>query len=369
MALFDAESLQQVGTAQVSGIGFDNTFLGVSGFEAPGKTSLGKLSYKEAVDKLLDWFANNVPTDSVAGVGHRLVHGGPQYQESVRLTPKVLTDIQKLEAFDPEHLPGALELVKQLSKLFPDAVQVACFDTSFHKDLPAAARRLPLPSAYDKQGIRRYGFHGLSCAYIMQRLDAATADSRVIIAHLGNGSSLTAVNNRVSVDTTMSFTPNSGIPMSTRSGDLDPGLIAYIMQTESLSPQKLSYITGFQSGLLGISETTADMERLLQTEDDDKRAAEAVSVYCHAVKKAIGALTAVMGGLDCLVFTGGIGEKAPKIRRRVCQDLGFLGISLDEQLNHDQQTVISASGSSVSVRVIPANEAQIITQEVHRLSV
>jgi acetate kinase len=259
-------------------------------------------------------------------------------------------------------------LIEAFSRRFLDVSQVACFDTAFHHDLPLVARLLPIPRRYEAQGLRRYGFHGLSYAYLIEELarvagkEAATG--RVILAHLGSGASLAAVRGGKSVDTSMGLTPASGVPMSTRSGDLDPGLMGYLALTEQMTPAQFTKMINFESGLLGISETSADMQELIDQEILDARAADAVALFCYQVKKTIGAFAAALGGVDILVFSGGIGENAPTIRARICEGLGFLGIVLDSQHNAQNSLLISTDGAAVQVRVIATDEASMIAKSV-----
>ena len=280
------------------------------------------------------------------------------------------TDPQPL-AIDPEHLPEEILLIDAFQRRFPALSQVACFDTAFHHDLPRVARLLPIPRRYDAQGVRRYGFHGLSYAFLMEELtrlnDPAVTTGRIVLAHLGSGASLCAVRGGKSVDTSMSFTPTAGVPMSSRSGDLDPGLVGYLARTENMSARQFHEMVNFKSGLLGISETSSDIRDLLECEERDVRAAEAVAVFCYQIKKCIGAFSAVLGGIDTLVFAGGIGENAPAIRARVCAGLGFLGVHLDEERNAKAEGLISGTASTVSVRVIRTNEEYMIAKAVCRV--
>jgi acetate kinase len=245
---------------------------------------------------------------------------------------------------------------------------VACFDTAFHHDLPRVARLLPIPRRYEAQGVRRYGFHGLSYAFLMGELarlaGTETAQGRIILAHLGNGASLAAVRDGKPVDTSMSFTPTAGVPMSTRSGDIDPGLVWYLARTEGMDAKQFNEMVNFQSGLLGVSETSSDMHDLLDRETEDVRASEAVALFCYQVKKWIGGFAAALGGLDTLVFAGGIGEKAPVVRARICDGLAFLGIELDEKQNAANAGVISAAASRVAVRVMHTDEEWMIAKIV-----
>jgi acetate kinase len=283
----------------------------------------------------------------------------------------MVEELLRLSAFDPEHLPEEIQLTEAFHRRFPDLPQVACFDTAFHHDLPRVARLLPIPRRYEAQGVRRYGFHGLSYAFLMGELarlaGTEVARGRVILAHLGNGASLAAVRDGKPVDTSMSFTPTAGVPMSTRSGDLDPGLGWYLARTEGLDAKRFNEMVNFQSGLLGVSETSSDMRDLLEHETQDVRAAEAVALFCYQVKKWIGAFAAALDGLDTLVFAGGIGENAPTVRARICDGLGFLGIELEEKRNAANESVISAQTSRVPVRVMHTDEEWMIANTVCRV--
>ena len=285
----------------------------------------------------MDWIEQRSGRDALTAVGHRVVHGGPKYYKPQRITAEMVKELKQLSPFDPDHMPEEILLTEAFHRRFPDLPQVACFDTAFHHDLPRVAQMLPIPRRYEAQGVRRYGFHGLSYEFLMEELarlagpDAARG--RVILAHLGNGASLAAVRNGKSVDTSMSFTPTAGVPMSTRTGDLDPGLVWYLARTEKMSAKQFNDMVNFQSGLLGISEISSDMRDLLEHETQDVRAAEAIALFCYQVKKWIGSFAAVLGGIETLVFAGGIGENAPAVRARICDGLGFLGIELEEKQN------------------------------------
>jgi acetate kinase len=300
-----------------------------------------------------------------------VVHGGPKYSAPQLITAEMVKELRRLSAFDPEHLPEEILLTHEFHRRFPDLPQVACFDTAFHHDLPRVARILPIPRRYEARGVRRYGFHGLSYAFLMEELGRLAgpeaAKGRVILAHLGNGASLAAVRGGKSQDTSMSFTPTAGIPMSTRSGDLDPGLIWYLARTEGLDDKRFNEMVNFQSGLLGVSETSSDMRDLLAHESQDVRAAEAVALFCYQVKKWIGSFAAALGGLDTLVFAGGIGENAPPVRVRICEGLGFLGIDIDEKQNATNASVISTPGGRVVVRVMATDEERMIARTVCRV--
>ena len=303
--------------------------------------------------------------------GHRIVHGGPSFSQPQRITPAMIEALQALSPFDPEHLPGELALLHRIQCALPDLPQVACFDTALHHTMPRVAHLLPIPRRYERQGLRRYGFHGLSYQFLLQALtrlgDPAAAEGRVILAHLGSGASLAAVRNGESIDTTMGFTPAAGVPMSTRSGDLDPGIAGYLARSEDMSAEGFNTMVNSESGLLGLSETSADLRELLQREPEDPRAAEAIAVFCYQIKKSIGAFTAALGGLDTLVFAGGIGEHAPIVRARICAGLACLGIHIEPAANAADAEVISTPGSAVTVRVIPTDEAHVIATAVCRV--
>ncbi len=321
-----------------------------------------------AVGALMDWIAQRGVRDALTAVGHRVVHGGPKYSQPQRITTEMVEELHRLSPFDPEHLPEEILLTVVFHRRFPDLPQVACFDTAFHHDMPRVAQLLPIPRRYEAQGVRRYGFHGLSYAFLMEELarlaGAEEAQGRVILAHLGNGASLAAVRKGKSVDTSMSFTPTAGIPMSTRSGDLDPGLLWYLARTEGFDAKRFNVMVNFQSGLLGVSETSSDMRDLLEHAMQDVRAAEAVAFFCYQVKKWIGSFAAALGGLDTLVFAGGIGENAPLVREQICDGLGFLGIELDQKRNAENALLISHDASRPEVRVIHTDEELMIARSV-----
>ena len=327
--------------------------------------------HQGAAEVLMNALKGELNDVHLAGVGHRIVHGGATYSAPRRIDPEMLATLRGLSAFDPEHLPPEISLIEAFQHRLPDTPQVACFDTAFHHDLPRVARLLPIPRRYEAKGVRRYGFHGLSCTFLMAelaRLDGAEATKgRVVLAHLGSGASLTAVRGGQSIDTSMSFTPASGVPLSSRAGDLDPGLMAYLARAEGMTPDQFADMVNFKSGLKGISETSGDMAELLKGEADDVRAAEAVAIFCYQVRKGIGAFAAALGGLDALVFAGGIGENAPVVRARICEGLGFLGIDLDEARNDANAPVISTDGGRVRVRMIHTDEEVVIAQSVARV--
>jgi acetate kinase len=308
---------------------------------------------------LIDWIAARPEFTSVRVVGHRVVHG-LQHSAPVVVTPGLVQELRRIAPFDPDHLPLEIELIEAFVHRYPGIPQVLCFDTAFHRDLPRVAKLMAVPRRLEQQGVQRYGFHGLSYAYLMEELtrlgDPAASAGRVILAHLGSGASMAAVRNGSSIDTSMGFTPASGLPMSTRSGDLDPGLFGFLARTEQMTAAQFDHMANHESGLLGIAQSSSDVRELLALEARDPRAAEALALFCYQAKKLIGAYSAALGGLDTLVFAGGIGENAPLIRERICADLGFLDISIDPQRNARNAAVISPDDGRITVRVIRTDE-------------
>jgi acetate kinase len=320
-----------------------------------------------ALQAIFAWLDQHEYLSGLKAAGHRLVHGGSRYTEPQRITPKFLSALEKLVPLDPDHLPAAIRGIRFMSKKFPKLAQVACFDTSFHSSLPTVAKMYAVPRRFYDQGVRRYGFHGLSYEYIageLRNLNAKLAAGRVIVAHLGSGASIVALQNGKSIDTSMGFTPLEGLVMSARSGDVDPGLLLYLLAEKKMSAKEAGSLLNKQSGLLGVSGITGDMRTLLEKANQDPHATEAIDLFCYRAKKYIGAYAAALGGLDALVFTGGIGERAPAIRARICNGLDFLGIHLDVKQNEANAPVISIKESRVNVRVIQTNEDEMIVQHV-----
>ncbi|MGD1041935.1 MAG: acetate/propionate family kinase [Sedimentisphaerales bacterium] len=332
-----------------------------------GSLILESSDTRSASNFLIDWLEEQIDFSLISGVGHRVVFG-MKHTEPERITQELLNELHRISPYDTDHLPAEIELIEALRQRYPKLPQVACFDTAFHRTMPRVARLLPIPRRFDAIGIQRYGFHGLSYAYLIEELarvaGAKAAQGRVILAHLGNGASMTAVHGGKSIDTSMGFTPNSGLPMSTRPGDLDPGLLWYWMLTENLTPKQFNNLINHESGLLGISETSSDMRDLIKRQASDVRAAEAVELFCYYTRKWIGAFAAVLGGLDTLVFAGGIGENSPEVRARICDGLGFLGVELEEKRNAANESVISAQTSRVTIRVIRTDEERMIAKTV-----
>jgi acetate kinase len=373
-ALFESgKALSRVLDGSIDQIGLAGATLRVSGASEPAQISepVTAPDHAAAVGVLVECIKDQARGFQLAAIGHRVVHGGPRFNEPQRITSEMIKELGTLTLFDPEHLPEEIALIKAFQSQFPQASQVACFDTNFHHDLPRVAQILPIPRRYEAQGVRRYGFHGLSYEFLMEELvrvdGAESAQGRIILAHLGNGASLAAVREGKSIDTSMSFTPSAGVPMGTRSGDVDPGLVSYLSRTEHVSAERFTQMANFESGLLGVSETSSDMRILLQHEVEDVRAAEAVALFCYQVKKWIGAFAAALGGVDILVFAGGIGENAPAVRARICDGLGFLGIELDPSLNAKNALLSSPESSRIKVRVIHTDEQVVIAESVVRL--
>jgi len=354
-------------------IGFQDSVM-VTTMSATGRSERRTLpvpDHAAGIELLLQWLEETVGSAHLHAVGHRIVHGGSRYSRPEHVTPDMLAELRRISPYDPEHMPSEIFLIEAISRRYPRLPQVACFDTSFHHGLPRVASLLPIPRRYEAHGLRRYGFHGLSCAFLMRELarigKPEEAGGRVILAHLGNGASLTAVHRGRSVETTMGFTPTSGLPMSRRSGDLDPGIIAYLARTEGMDVERFHRMVNTESGLLGVSELSPDMRDLLAREASDPRAADAVALFCYHVKKAIGALATALGGLDTLVFSGGIGERAAPIRERICEGLDFLGVTVDPQRNQAGEPVLSKPRGPVTVRMIPTDEESEIARSVHEL--
>jgi len=368
----EGKTLTRGFSGKIDRIGLSDTSLTLD--ESAGKKQshqrIEALDHKSAANALIDWLAKQEGFTSVQAVGHRVVHGMKHLQPEI-VTQKLLDELRWIRPYDPDHLPREIELIEAFRLRFPRLSQVACFDTAFHQTMPRVAKLLPIPRRFDAKGIQRYGFHGLSYAYLMEELvrlgDPAASHGRVILAHLGNGASLAAVRDGKSVDTSMGFTPTAGLVMSTRSGDLDPGLAPYLERTEHLTTQQFYKMVNHESGLLGISETSSDMRDLLALETADVRAAEAVALFCYQTKKWIGSFAAVLGGLDTLVFAGGIGENCPTIRARICDGLDFLGINLHEGSNAATAAVISRDAGRVKVRVIRTDEELMIARSVTRI--
>ena len=372
-AFFQAdETLKRGLVGKVDRIGLSGTNLT---FHDPdrkeqGSRKLAAPDHKSAAHFLIDWLEEQNGLQSLLAVGHRVVHG-MQHTAPELVTQALLEELHRLRPYDPDHLPREIELIEAFRQRHPQLPQVACFDTAFHQTMPRVAKLLPIPRRFDAKGVQRYGFHGLSYGYLMEELarlgHPAAAKGRVILAHLGNGASLAAVRDGKSIDTSMGFTPTAGLVMSTRSGDLDPGLAPYLARTEQITAKDFYEMVNHKSGLLGVSETSPDMRDLLERESHDLRAAEAVALFCYQARKWLGAFAAALGGLDSLVFSAGIGENCPSVRARICEGLGFLGVELDEARNAGNAAVISAQTGRVTVRLIRTDEELMIARSARRL--
>lgn len=323
-------------------------------------------THQDALKNLIDWIESDAKSVAVRVTGHRIVHGGARHERPETVDPALLRDLKGLVPLAPDHLPQEIECLEMIARLHPKLPQVVCFDTAFHRAMPRMAQVYGIPREITGEGVIRYGFHGLSYEYIIQELARQAGEpaacGRVIAAHLGNGCSLCAVHEGRSIDTTMGFTPTSGLVMSTRCGDLDPGAVLYLLEQKHLSPARVREILNKQAGLLGLSGLSSDMQDLIEKSKHDPRAEEAIAVFCYQARKHLGALAAALRGLETLVFTGGIGEHAAPVRQRICQGLEHLGIQLDSAANERNAGVISAPGSRATVRVIPTDEEAVIAR-------
>jgi acetate kinase len=314
------------------------------------------------LEQVLAWLEGQFGFDSLAAAGHRIVHGGPDHDRPELVTPDLLALLERLTPLAPLHEPHSLEPIRALRNIRPALPQVACFDTAFHHSMPEVATRIALPRAFEAEGVRRYGFHGLSYEYIARRLREIAPDlanGKVIAAHLGNGASLCAMEAGRSVDTTMSFTALDGLVMGTRCGSIDPGVILYLLQQKGMTAKQVEDLLYRKSGLLGVSgDIASDMRALLAS--PDVRARDAIDLFVFGMAREVGALASSLGGLDGIVFTAGIGEHAPQIRAMVCKRLRWLGVELDEEANSRGADVISTAQSRITVRVIPTDEEAMI---------
>lgn len=337
----------------------------------PPERVLSETARRDGADALMDWLERQPAFATVGAVGHRVVHG-MRHVEPELVTDALLDELRAISPIVPEHLPYEIALIEALRVRYPSMPQVACFDTAFHRGMPRVAKLLPIPRRLDAKGVQRYGFHGLSYEFLVEELarqaGAAAAHGRVVLAHLGGGASLAALRDGKSVDTSMGFTPASGLMMGTRTGDIDAGLVPFLARTEQMTAEQFERMANNESGLLGVSGTSGDMRDLLAAAATDVRAAEAVSLFCYQALKWTGAFAAALGGLDTLVFAGGIGENAPAVRERICTGLEFLGVTLDAAANNaNAPAVISAASSRVNVRVIRTNEELVIARSVYRV--
>ena len=361
------EPPERVLSGKVESIGSPGTAIGFKNSRGEaGSRPLSPGGNGNETGELLDWFGVQPEFKTVRAVVHRLVHGGPKYRDPARVTPELLAELQRISPMDPDHLPAEIQMIHAVSERFAHLPQIVCFDTAFHARMPTVARLLPIPRRYEAMGIQRYGFHGLSYTFLMEelhRLDGRSGESgRVILAHLGSGASMAAVKDGRCIDTSMAFTPAAGFPMSTRSGDLDPGIFPYLARTDGMTAGQFNDMVNHQSGLVGISETHSDIRELLAQEAGDPRAAEAVALFCYQARKWIGGFAAALGGLDTLVFAGGIGENSPAVRSRICEGMDFIGLRLDAASNADNAALISEVACRVTVRVIRTDEEVVLAR-------
>ncbi len=327
----------------------------------------GSDAHHRALEALLDWLSGNIGAARIAAVGHRVVHGGERFAEPVRLDPALIDALESFVPLAPLHQPHNVDAIRTIARLLPDMPQVACFDTAFHRSQPPLAQLFALPRALTAEGVRRYGFHGLSYEYIAEALPehmGGAADGRVIVAHLGNGASMCAMHGRRSVASTMGFTPIEGLMMGTRTGSIDPGVLLYLMDYHGMDSKAISRVLCKESGLLGVSGISSDMRALLASDRIEAR--EAVDLFCYRIVREIGSLAAALGGLNALVFTGGIGEHAPVVREKVCRALPWLGVELDDAANASPGPRISTPDSHVAVFVLPTNEEWVIARHTAR---
>ncbi len=365
-AVFELDDkFQKTISGKIDRIGFEDASLNIKENNSPDNAAkkIHASDLHGATLSLIDWLEQQRWFHKVQAIGHRIVHG-MKHTEAEMLTDDLLKELYDIRDYDPDHLPAEIEIVQILKEKYPGVFQVACFDTAFHTAIPDVAKTFAIPKSYYNEGIQRYGFHGISYSYLIKKLrkhDEGTANGKVILAHLGNGASLAALKKGKCIDTTMGFTPAGGIVMSTRSGDIDPGVAWYLMQ-KGMSAEHFNDLFNHQSGLLGISGISADMQDLLEHEKNSKDAALAIEIFCYQVKKHIGCYTAALGGLDALVFSGGIGENAPAIRSRICNGLDYLGIQLNEEKNYKNEFQLSKDGSVVRIYVIPTNEELMIAK-------
>lgn len=328
-------------------------------------------NHEAAFKVLFNWLEKNKYSEKIDAMGHRLVNGGSSFTRHHLITSQLISTLKRISYLAPDHLSQQIKGMETVSNLYPNLNQVACFDTVFHSDMPREAKMFALPRELWDEGVMRYGFHGLSYEYIMQELNkevgSGGVDGRIIIAHLGNGASMVAVKNEKGVDTTMGFTPTGGLMMSTRSGDLDPGIITYLLEEKKITPLKLNEMINKKSGLYGVSGISSDMRELLKKETENPDAADAINLFCYQAKKYLGAMTSVLGGVDNIIFTGGIGENSPEIRKRICNGLLYLGIHLDLNQNETNSSIISIAGAPTTVRVTKTNEELMIARHTNQV--
>lgn len=374
VSVFDRTQLNTPrASLSVEGIGTPNAALIPNGVFGSADTEHPVINtFDDAADQVKSWLSNklDVQASDIEAIGYRVVHGGDRYKEASLVTDELISYLESIIPLAPNHTPATLTAINAFRGAYPDAPQVTCFDTSFFHDIPEVAKMFPLPLDLQKEhNIRRYGFHGLSYQFLLNSFKEnegeAAANGRVIMAHLGSGASLSACVNGKPIDMSMGFTPVSGIMMSTRSGDLEPGLVTYLQNELGMSAAEVSELVTHKSGLLGVSGTTADMYTLLQTQHDNPNVAFALDLFCYKITKTIGSYIAAMGGVDSIIFSGGIGERSAEIRGRILKNFGFVGLEIDDERNGKNARQISTDSSKVGVHVIQTQEDySIITQSL-----
>jgi acetate kinase len=366
LALYEEEGLAREAALFVERIGSTETRLLITASGSTTEHRIEAMDHVSAIDEVFRHFPE-LFASGLHAIGHRIVHGGRDHAKPEPITSLLLDELRQLEHLDPTHMPQSLSVVEAVGSRFADVPQFACFDTAFHQSIPDVAQRYPLPRWTAEAGVRRYGFHGLSCESIISQLEQTNGQAvagRMLIAHLGNGASVTGVRDGRSVDTSMGFSPTGGMMMGTRSGDLDPTVVTFLARTRAMTSDAVEKLVNEESGLLGVSGKSHDMRDLLDRATSDRQPAEAIELYCYTAQKHFGALATILGGLDTIVFTGGVGEHAAPIREKICSGLEGLGVHLDAKRNAAHEDVISTDSSRVVVRVIRTDEDLVIARHV-----
>ncbi len=372
MAYDESELEKALNSVSIEGIGTGQaTLLPGSVFDENIIQHVDAPDYITAVRLIREWLEDEMGESVISVIGYRIVHGGERYKQPTKIDGEAIEYLRSITSLAPNHMPGAIDCVEAFRAVYPEVAHVACFDTAFFSEMPKVNQTLPIPKSISEEGVRRYGFHGLSYEYLLESFQdhegEVAARGRVILAHMGNGVSLTACRDGRPVDTTMGFTPVSGVPMSTRTGDIEPGVIFYLMREKGMTLEEISDMVTKRSGLLGISGDTSDMYHLLQRQHENESSALAVEYFCYEIKKQIGAYIAALGGVDSIIFAGGIGERSDEIRARVLEGLGFIGVVIDPERNKRNARLISGDDSSVGVHVIPTHEDIIIAKQAMAL--
>lgn len=355
-------SIENIGTAETASL------IPSGQYGSNDTNEIKATNHREAIEAAVEWLHQQAHIDGIDAIGHRVVHGGTEHHRPARIDDELMEYLHSITPLAPNHMHPSLSCIEALRTSYPESVHVATFDTGFFKEVPTVARTLALPRELRDQGIQRYGFHGLSYEYLLDNFGKTEGEEakkgRVIIAHLGSGASISAIKDGKPLDMSMGFTPASGIIMSTRSGDIDPGVIDYLL-AQGKTREEIQRLLYKESGLLGLSENTADMYTLLQSEATDERARLAIEVFCYTIRKTIGAYSAVLGGVDSIIFAAGIGERSAEIRARVCEPLAYLGVEIDKERNENGERLISTDDSTVGVHVIHTHEDRIIAVKTH----